>query len=140
MIKHCKRGHLRSAENVTKSGDCKQCRKIRDDEFKHRHPNKVYESTAIARKNWADKNPEYHRNWSLRKDYGITREQYEEFLVKQDNKCAICKAEFGTPFVDHDHFTQKVRGLLCRECNSGLGFFKDNPERLRHAADYLQEK
>lgn len=52
-------------------------------------------------------------------------------LAKQDNKCAICKRVFeGIPFVDHDHETGQVRGLLCPVCNQFLGLIKDNPQAL----------
>jgi hypothetical protein len=57
--------------------------------------------------------------------YGITMEEFERMLFEQDNKCAICKQEFiKTPHVDHDHKTLKVRGLLCSNCNVGLGFIE----------------
>jgi Recombination endonuclease VII len=61
-------------------------------------------------------------------------------LARQDGKCAICKCEFThTPFVDHCHITGKVRRLLCRDCNTGLGRFKDDPHRLLAALQYLLE-
>lgn len=54
--------------------------------------------------------------------------------------CAICGQPFvKTPQADHDHATGQVRGLLCGNCNSGLGLLQDNPELLRAAANYLEE-
>ena len=72
--------------------------------------------------------------------YGITPEQFAERLIAQDNRCAICRTD--TPngkgwHVDHDHATQAVRGLLCGNCNNGLGNFADDPTRLRAAVEYL---
>lgn len=64
----------------------------------------------------------------------------------QGNKCAICSKEiylFGskksnTAHVDHDLVTGKVRGLLCQECNTGLGKFRDNPLFLANAIKYIE--
>ena len=64
-------------------------------------------------------------------------------LAEQDGRCAVCRStETGTRGeffdIDHDHATGVVRGLLCRRCNLGVGHFRDNPARLRSAADYLE--
>lgn len=73
---------------------------------------------------------------------GITLEQYERERKAQDDKCAICrKAQEGRRlYVDHCHGTGRFRGLLCRKCNAGLGHFEDDPEALRDAAQYIQER
>lgn len=74
----------------------------------------------------------------LRDRYGITVEDYNDLLIEQDSKCAICsRTVVGSLDVDHDHSTGEVRGLLCNRCNTGLGNFKDNPESLINAANYL---
>ena len=55
--------------------------------------------------------------------------------------CFICGVELQLSkdvHLDHDHATDQVRGLLCRNCNLGLGSFKDSPELLRRAAFYLE--
>lgn len=72
--------------------------------------------------------------------YGLEREEFERFLRNIDGRCTICRQVMCEDWVcvDHDHKTKWVRGLLCRSCNSGLGFFADDPDRLRAAADYLE--
>lgn len=80
------------------------------------------------------------------KKYNITPEDYTELLKKQNNVCAICntnktfvkKASYNL-FVDHCHTTGKVRGLLCHNCNAGLGHFRDSTDFLRKAIGYLDE-
>lgn len=65
---------------------------------------------------------------------------YELMLRDQNGCCAICKTKppKGKRLdIDHDHSTGEVRGLLCGLCNRGLGLFKDNPNTLRSAADYV---
>jgi hypothetical protein len=75
----------------------------------------------------------------IQRRYKLTKEQYIELLAKQNNKCAICNNTFTkTPFVDHDHITGVVRGLLCNKHNSLLGFANDNIEILNNAIKYLQ--
>lgn len=72
--------------------------------------------------------------------YGITEEEFQIKLNKQNNKCAICNMGFiETPRIDHDHETGNVRGLLCNSCNGGLGLFKDNLELITKALSYLLE-
>lgn len=75
---------------------------------------------------------------SLERFYKMTKEDYEELLKKQKGLCAICKTNPGVRLsVDHDHKTGRVRGLLCRKCNLGIGFLKDSVDFLRNAIDYL---
>ena len=87
------------------------------------------------------------RDANLRSMYGISSRDYEEMLEFQGGVCAICggpetvrsrNGEVAPLSVDHDHVTDKVCGLLCRKCNSALGLYDENPERLRVAAAYLE--
>ena len=87
---------------------------------------------------------EYGRRSMLKKRYGITADKYDEMVALQSNSCAICgstdvggRGGSSRLAVDHDHTTGKVRGLLCANCNNGLGRFKDNPDFLQKAIDYL---
>lgn len=92
---------------------------------------------------WRSKNPQKVMNAILKKKYGITTLQHSEMMKSQGHRCAICGDKGGGdsrvfPHVDHCHTTKKVRGLLCRKCNHGIGLFKDDPEILRAAAAYLE--
>jgi len=77
------------------------------------------------------------RKWKLRDRYGITVEQYDEMITAQCEKCAICGDDLKQAFIDHDHKTGRVRGILCRDCNLMLGSAKDNINTLRNAIHYL---
>jgi hypothetical protein len=73
------------------------------------------------------------------KRYGISVLEYELRLALQGGVCAICKEKPKRwLFVDHCHRTGKVRGLLCGNCNSGLGFYQDNPRLTLAATTYLR--
>lgn len=83
----------------------------------------------------------YHRK--LRQRYGITLEEYDRMFALQSGVCAICKQPENDAYkrrlsVDHDHETGKVRGLLCHQCNTGIGKFGDDIKRLLSAAKYLK--
>lgn len=71
------------------------------------------------------------------KRYGITLDDYNDMFSGQSGKCAICGAE-SKLMIDHDHTTGEVRGLLCLRCNTGLGMFRDSPEFLSTAINYLK--
>ncbi|WP_204042742.1 endonuclease VII domain-containing protein [Acrocarpospora phusangensis] len=76
------------------------------------------------------------------KRYGISLADYDQMLADQDFACAICDRahndEQGPLYVDHCHATGRVRGLLCRPCNTAIGHFEDNRQRLIQAAAYLE--
>jgi Autographiviridae endonuclease VII len=79
------------------------------------------------------------RNHRLKFLYGISIEDYNALLAQQRGACAICRKRPGHRlFVDHCHTTNKVRRLLCRGCNFGIGYFGDDPRLLRAAAAYLE--
>ena len=78
------------------------------------------------------------------KRYGLTLDDFDALVSSQDGKCAICEEELvfgvtGGGAVDHDHETGKVRGLLCRLCNVGVGHFRENTRLLAKAITYLQK-
>jgi hypothetical protein len=80
------------------------------------------------------------RKYALKKKYNITLEEYNSMAHSQENKCAICGDISGKLCVDHDHKTGEVRGLLCTNCNTSLGKFKDSIEILKNAISYLTPK
>lgn len=110
--------------------DCKTCQNLRVNAY------------AMERK---EADPE---DWKLRRKrattkwrYGITLEELNERLAATDWRCEICQEKFEDQHdvnVDHCHNSDKVRGLLCRSCNWGLGQFKDNPHLLTQAIRYLE--
>ena len=103
--------------------------------------------SARSKKNWSSKT-EVERQTTNKKNrlkhfYNLSVEEYDLKASEQNFKCFICgEKEYynGKPlYVDHCHTTNKIRKLLCQHCNSGLGMFRDNPELLIKAADYLKE-
>ena len=92
-------------------------------------------------------NPSKVTRYKLKERYNITLEQYAELLTLQNNRCAICGNEetavnvntnkIQKLAVDHCHKTGKVRGLLCQDCNRGIGKFHDDIWRLKSAIEYL---
>jgi hypothetical protein len=77
------------------------------------------------------------REYHLRLRYGIGQADFDQLLAEQGGVCAICRAP-DPQHVDHDHRTGWVRGILCFNCNGGLGQFRDSPEFLAGAIKYLK--
>lgn len=88
------------------------------------------------------KKQEYSRRRNLKRDFGLSVQEYDLILVKQNGCCAICKIVPSERrlAVDHDHRTQRIRGLLCVKCNRGLGLFNDDPAFLASASIYLSNQ
>ena len=76
---------------------------------------------------------------SLKTKYGISIDQHNELLVMQNCVCGICGGVDNARLaVDHDHSSGRVRGLLCRGCNIGIGNFKENVDVMNKAVEYLR--
>ena len=120
--------------DMTTNRNQKYCsKKCRDSTYYHNNKDKV---RAIS------------RACKYKATFGITQEDYDNFVEAQGNKCAICAKEETTLAnngkikrlsVDHCHITGEVRGLLCYHCNLVLGHARDNPEILESCIKYLQK-
>ncbi len=83
-------------------------------------------------------------DWSRARDrylkkYGITEAEFQEKLVAQNNKCAICgETPESTLHVDHSHKNKRVRGLLCFRCNAAIGMLRESESVLIKAKQYLE--
>lgn len=125
-----------SKDSRNKSGlqtQCRECRKPRDGaaskRYRNRHPERV---RAGVRKS------------NLKYWYGITPDEKEALIEGQLGCCACCGDSFSSSrkaHVDHVHGSDPIiiRGILCSQCNTGLGLFKDSPERMLKAAAYLKK-
>lgn len=96
-------------------------------------------------KRWREANNERHKDNNARWQYGVEHGTYDTMFTAQNGQCAICKTTepgLGTKrfAIDHCHTSGRVRGLLCHRCNQGLGYFKDDAERIHRAIQYLSAK
>jgi hypothetical protein len=86
---------------------------------------------------WAEKNKSVVIDYVLKRRYGITDEAYKAMIEKQNGCCAICNAHHSLftkrLHVDHCHKTNEIRGLLCVNCNTALGHFKENGNLIQEA-------
>ena len=106
-------------------------------EWKARNTSKV----KADRKQHYRQNMERSSATNRSRNYGLTPEQVQQMLEAQGGVCVICHklCKSGNRLaIDHCHTTQKVRGMLCGNCNRGLGSYLDSPELLRRAALYLE--
>ena len=101
----------------------------------------------VRRSSFPESRPEVQRRYNLKRHWGFTPDDFARILEKQGGGCAVCgnpdPGGRGSFHVDHDHVTGEFRGLLCHGCNTGLGLFKDDSDRLMQAMMYLlrfQEK
>lgn len=80
---------------------------------------------------------------SLKKNYGLTIADWNKLYKAQNKSCAICRTKVNNGkrlAVDHNHKTGKVRGLLCTQCNQGIGKFRDDIVLLEKAINYLDKE
>lgn len=119
-------------KTTTETAICRYCKKeltLENFSADKRNPNGRYPICKLCRS-------------QARSISRISQDDYNALLEAQNYSCAIC----GLPAeesarglsVDHSHYTHKIRGLLCVQCNLGLGYFKDNKQRLKAAIEYLE--
>ena len=131
---------------------CKDC-KYYHNEQRYRDKNakerarlwrlKYPERSRENSKKYQREHPDQLFKWQLKK-YNLTLEEYKQLEIEQNNRCAIClNGVSGMSHsnkrlsIDHDHLTGKVRGLLCGNCNVGIGHLKHNPILLQNSITYL---
>lgn len=133
---------------------CKRCCYVASEAARKKNP----DAGAARRAEWRRRNKEkvrsYARKYSANnkrqsaersryRNTGFTPEEFASVFDKQKGRCAICFADISSSpesrmAADHCHATGRPRGILCPQCNSGLGFFKDSQDRLRNAIAYLK--
>lgn len=134
---------VRMAKWLRNHPEARERNRLRNVVWRAKDRAKYNQSMNEWRANNRDKVAQY--KWKER--YGITPAQYMEMLHIQNNRCAICgneetarhnrSKEVQKLAVDHCHITGKVRGLLCQDCNRGIGKFQEDPVRLQNAITYL---
>ena len=119
--------------------DCTECSAKRNKKYYLENKNKI----AATNKKWTQENKEKIQNAKAQKKFGISLKEKNQLFKAQGSACAICKSTKNTTprdwDVDHCHVTGKIRGILCSNCNRGLGLFQDNQQNLLRAAKYLDE-
>jgi hypothetical protein len=154
-IKRTKEQILKDIESQTKICCVCEERKHFDEfyNFNNKSDGKSYRCKVCdnnARSKWAKENPKKFRESQRRNylwtKYRITPEDYNKLLKEQGGACAICgkleednivHGKFSSLSVDHNHDTGEVRGLLCNQCNRGIGMLGDTPEAIGKALAYL---
>lgn len=110
-------------------------------EYVKRYRAKYPEKCRKMQKRYQAKHREERRGWRMKYNYGLPLEDYNRMFAKQNGCCKICgKHQSGFKkrlFVDHDHKTGRIRGLLCFKCNAGIGNFDDDAVRMSDAIKYL---
>lgn len=139
--KFCPKGHDKNIVGRLSDNTCKECKRINTKIWREQNPEKAKASEQAN--NQRRKENGQNRNWNLQRTYKITLIEYNDILKRQKYRCAICRVTlkiYGRSFhVDHDHKTNKIRGLLCYPCNALLGYSKDNIKILKKAILFLLE-
>lgn len=123
---------------------CKVCQLIKSKDWYNKNKESVRKNSKLRRENspiYKNYQKNGRRKSYLIRKYGITEEEYKKIKKLQGGVCKICEMEciFGKELsVDHCHKTGKIRGLLCRKCNIGLGYFDDDTKKLSKAMKYLK--
>lgn len=121
-----------------RQGHCRVCARAANGSWYDENRAKAREDA----KRWNRENPERAKDHHYKVRYGITFADFQEMHAAQGGVCAICEKPQPRGrrlYVDHDHYTGKVRALLCYRCNSGIGNFLENPALLHAAAKYLDQ-
>ena len=115
-----------------RDGWCKDCAKIRAKNYYAANKERAKE----AHRAWVAVNRDRVALHRASSKYGLTEAEYK--VLASHGACMICDEPLATPNIDHDHTTGEVRGVLCRSCNLGLGYFRDDAEKLARAIAYLE--
>jgi protein-arginine kinase activator protein McsA len=129
--------HVNRSRKDGRAHWCAECNKKRGRAYYEQNKSKLQEYSRLIKQSPEGKTRS--RNNYLKRSYKLTSIEYDAMKADQENKCKICGL-FTTSFhIDHDHTTNKIRGLLCNHCNQGLGHFRDSIPSLISAISYLKD-
>lgn len=119
---------------------CKKCRNSYTRKWRLENHEKTKELQRKSYYKAKAKEPFLNRRRRLKSKYGLSQEDINNMLSKQNGKCLGCLVDLSISImaIDHNHNTGLVRGLLCTLCNLSLGQVKDNPDTLHRLAGYLE--
>ena len=127
---------------------CSSCKVWKDKQEWHKGASPCKECANAKSRDWhlnhkgIEKYDRSKRSRYFKTKYGITLEEYEVKLAQQGFKCEICAVELiigKQTHLDHCHKTNRIRGMLCTNCNRGLGSFHDSPQKLQAAIKYVEK-
>jgi hypothetical protein len=129
-----------------KNGDKKDCRFDNLQVSQGTGNVSEFDTRADYMKAHREQNPVFWRKTHLQRRFNLSLEDYNKMLDAQGGKCAIClqpetqkrAGKLKALSVDHSHITGAIRGLLCSDCNTGIGKLKDSTEILMNAVEYLK--
>ena len=135
LIRCPKCGEMKPREDYygvrKRAGWCKVCSRARSAAYYAANKDRQ----KAKHREWVAANKERVAAHKAKSAYGIPLDEYEQLM--HEGKCAIC-GNTERLRIDHCHVSERVRGVLCDSCNKGLGFFRDDPARLRAAIRYLK--
>lgn len=118
---------------------CRACNAENTRLLRERDPDAT--RAAYRRQQSAKQEKLSYRRWrhydKVKRKYGLTPTDYDAMVLRSEGRCDVCQVPSVALSVDHCHATGAVRGLLCGLCNTGLGMFADDPDRVMAAAAYL---
>lgn len=121
---------------------CKACTIAHSKSYYDDHREEQIARVKAYQKEYPERVRVYQRAHRLRRRHGLTQDEYSDLLEAQGGCCVICgetPEEADRPLVvDHNHETGEIRGLLCSNCNVGVGMFRDDPKLCELAMKYLQ--
>lgn len=130
------RGGIGSVKPVDGKKRCIDCSEHKD--IKYFNKTRVGKIYSVCIECSKIRSIDYHTKHYKYAKYGISKEIYTEMMISQGHRCKICNS-YEPLFIDHNHETGKVRGLLCRQCNSAIGFLRDDLTIIENALKYLKE-
>lgn len=108
--------------------------------YRAANPDKVAAWQREAKRRRLARDPTHRVARALRERYGMTIEDRRALHFAQSGKCALCHRPIqNNAHIDHDHTSNRVRGMLCSNCSHGLGLFHDDATLMRRAADYVEK-
>lgn len=145
MKKNC--NNCQNEYEDTIKGKCRPCYRLYQKQWRlnnldkfnasqTRYRKKNQKKTTAKQREWRKNNPDKAKNILIKSRHGITLDTYNAMSLEQNYLCKIC-SKSKKLYIDHDHKTGKVRGLLCDQCNKALGLLYDSVESINNAAKYL---